>query len=165
MQDNQDSQETGRNKSSRQKIMADTNDCIEMKVDVGILKAQVASITNLCDKMDKVIEKLIDNHDRMVEQIYTDMEKRKSDTIVDIKEMHSRITTIDRSLSDKIELTERRIMEEIKSLREDISEHNKREDGELKKLLEWKWMVAGVIVAFGWIISNIKIEAISKLFG
>jgi hypothetical protein len=165
MQDNQGSQETGRNKSSRQKVMIDTNDCIEIKVDVGILKSQVVSITNLCDKMDKVIEKLIDNHDHMVEQIYTDMEKRKSDTIVDIKEMHSRITTIDRSLSDKIELTERRIMEEIKSLREDISEHNKKGDDEIKKILEWKWMAAGGIIMVAWIISNVKIEAINKLFG
>jgi hypothetical protein len=79
--------------------------------------------------------------------------------------MHSRITTIDRSLSDKIELTERRIMEEIKSLREDISEHNKRGDDEFKKILEWKWMAAGGIVALAWILSNVKFEAISKLFG
>ena len=137
---------------------------IQMKVDVGVLKTQVASLTQLCDKMDKVIEKLMDNQDKTVNQIYTDMDRRKDDTILDIKELHSRITTVDRNLSDKIELTERRIMEEFKSLREHIEEHNKKEDSEIKKILEWKWMAAGGIVALAWIISNINLDLISKIF-
>ena len=137
---------------------------IQMKVDVGVLKTQVASLTQLCDKMDKVIEKLMDNQDKTVNQIYTDMDRRKDDTIMDIKELHSRITTVDRNLSDKIELTERRIMEEFKSLREHIEEHNKKEDSEIKKILEWKWMAAGGIVALAWIISNINLDLISKIF-
>ena len=39
---------------------------VDMKVDVGILKTQVTSLTQLCDKMDKVIDKLMDNHDKMI---------------------------------------------------------------------------------------------------
>lgn len=140
------------------------NDVVDLKVDVEVLKTQVSTITQLCDKMDKVIEKLVDTHDRITNQIYSDMEKRKSDTVADIKELHSRITTVDRNLSDKIELTERRIMDEIKNLRDDIESHNKKEDGELKKILEWKWMAAGGIVVLAWIISNIKVEALAKLF-
>jgi acetate kinase len=138
-------------------------DCIAIKVDVGVLKQQVLTLTQLCDKMDKVIEKLVDNHDRMVEQIYTDMETRKKDTVNDIKELHSRITTVDRNLGDKIELTERRIMEEIKSLRNQISEHNKKEDGELQKILQWKWTAAGGIVVILWLLSNIKLDILTKL--
>lgn len=137
---------------------------VDMKVDVGVLKTQVASLTQLCDKMDKVIEKLMDNHDKMINQVYTDMEKRKSDTINDIKELHSRITTVDRNLSDKIELTERRIMDEIKCLRQDIEHHNKKEGGEIKKILEWKWMVAGGIIVTVWLISNVNFDIIGKLF-
>jgi acetate kinase len=140
-------------------------DFVDMKVDVGILKTQVASITQLCNKMDAVIDKLVDNHDQMVNQIYTDMDKRKQDTVADIKELHSRITTVDRNLSDKIELTERRIMDEIKSLRNDIAEHNKKEDSELKKILEWKWMAAGGIIVLAWLFSHINLEMLGKLFG
>ena len=136
--------------------MSDDKDCIEAKIDIGILKSQVAMLTQLCDKMDKVIEKLVDQQDRMVNQIYTDMEKRKSDTNADIKELHSRITTVDRNLSDKLELTERRIMEKIESLQTQIAEHNKKEDREIKKILEWKWMAAGGIIVIVWIISNAK---------
>ena len=137
---------------------------IELKVDVEVLKNQILTITQLCGKMDSVIEKLVDNHDRMVNQIYNDMEKRKADTNKDIKELHSRITTISREVSDKVELTERRIMDEIKSLREDIAEHNKKEDDDLRKILQWKWMVAGGMVVLAWVISNVNLAALSKIF-
>ena len=137
---------------------------VELKVDVEVLKNQVLTITQLCGKMDSVIEKLVVNHDRMVNQIYDDMEKRKADTNTDIKELHSRITTISREVSDKVELTERRIMDEIKSLREDIAEHNKKEDNDLRKILQWKWMVAGGMVVLAWVISNVNLAALSKIF-
>ena len=137
---------------------------VVLKVDVEVLKNQVLTITQLCGKMDSVIEKLVDNHDRMVNQIYTDMEKRKADTNNDIKELHSRITTISREVADKVELTERRIMDEIKSLREDIAEHNKKEDDDLRKILQWKWMVAGGVVVLAWVISNVNLAALSKVF-
>jgi DNA repair exonuclease SbcCD ATPase subunit len=141
------------------------NTAVELKVDVEVLKQQVLTLTQLCNKMDTIIEKLIDNNDRLTTQIYQDMDKRKQETVSDIKELHSRITTVDRNVSDKIELTERRIMEEIKSLRDDIAEHNKKEDNQIRKIMEWKWMAAGAIVVIAWILSNIKLEHIGKMFG
>ena len=138
---------------------------VALKVEVGVLKEKVNTIAELCEKMDRVIEKLADNNTNMVNQIYKDMDKRKEDTVSDIKELHSRITTTDRNLSDKIELTERRIMDEIKSLRDHITEHNQKEDDDLKSLMQWKWMVAGGVVVVAWIISNIKLDYLAKLFG
>ncbi len=138
---------------------------VSLKVDVEVLKTQISNITHLCEKMDTIIEKLVDSQDRMVNQIYTDMNKRQNDTGQDIKDLHSRISIVDRNLSDKIELTERRIMDEIKSLRSTIDEHNKKEDDDLRKILQWKWMVAGGVVVLAWIISNIKLEALIALFG
>jgi hypothetical protein len=137
---------------------------VSLKVDVEVLKTQVSNITHLCQKMDTVIEKLVDNQDRMVNQIYNDMNKREDDTGQDIKELHSRITTVDRNLSDKIELTERRIMEEIKSLHTTINEHNKKEDDDMRKILQWKWMVAGGVIVLAWVISNIKLGTLLSLF-
>jgi prefoldin subunit 5 len=138
---------------------------VEIKIDVEVLKEKVDNITHLCTKMEQVIEKLVDNHDRIVTQIYNDMEQRKRDTVEDVKELHSRITTVDRNLSDKIELTERRIMDEIKSLRHTIDEHNKKEDDDLKKIFQWKWMVAGGVVVLAWLISNVNMTVLAKLFG
>ncbi len=138
---------------------------VELKIDVEVLKEKVDNIAHLCSKMDQVIEKLVDNHDRIVTQIYNDMEQRKRDTVEDVKELHSRITTVDRNLSDKIELTERRIMDEIKSLRHTIDEHNKKEDDDLRKIFQWKWMVAGGVVVLAWLISNLNLTMLAKLFG
>ena len=63
-------------------------------------------------------------------------------------------STVDRNLSDKIELTERRIMEEIKNLKKEIVMHNQKEEVDIKKILEWKWMVIGAAGLFVWLISN-----------
>ena len=143
--------------------MVPEQEIVEMKVDVGILKTQVAALTSLCDKMDKVIEKLMEKQDNNTNNLYDDINEKKQETQADIKELHSRITTVDRNLSDKLELTERRIMEEIKSLREDIAEHNKVEDKQISKILEWKWMAAGGIITLAWLASHIKVDFISKL--
>ena len=137
---------------------------VDLKVDVSVLKEKVSTLTDLCNKMDRVIEKLTDNQTTLANQIYNDMDKRKEDTVSDIKELHSRITTVDRNLSDKIELTERRIMDEIKSLRDHITEHNDKEDADLQQLSQWRWMVAGGVIVFAWLVSNVKLEMLGKLF-
>jgi len=142
-----------------------SDNAVEIKIDVEVLKEKVEHITHLCSKMDQVIEKLVDNQDRIVTQIYNDMEQRKRDTVEDVKELHSRITTVDRNLSDKIELTERRIMDEIKSLRHAMDAHNKKEDEDLKKISQWKWMIAGGVVVLAWLISNVNMTVLAKLFG
>lgn len=143
-----------------------SSDMVTAKVDIGILKTQVNTLSQLCNKMDSVIDKLMENQIKMATQIYEDMEKKKQDTAGDIKELHSRITTVDRNLSDKIELTERRIMQEIKCLRDDITAHNQKEDTELKKILEWKWAAVGGIIVVTWLLSNLNIvSALGKLFG
>ena len=141
-----------------------SNEIIDLKVDVEVLKTQISMLSNLCEKMDAVIEKLVENNDRMVNQIYEDMNKRKETTVQDIKELHSRITTVDKNLTDKLELTERRIMEEIKELHTTIQEHNKKEDDDLKKIFQWKWMIAGGVIVIAWIIANIKLDILLKLF-
>ena len=145
--------------------MLQDNDEVNLKVDVSVLKERVNTLAVLCDKMDRVIEKLTDNQTELANQIYNDMDKRKEDTVSDIKELHSRITTVDRNLSDKIELTERRLLEEMKSLREHITAHNQKEDENIEKLSQWRWMVAGGVLVLAWLISNIKLENLAKFFG
>ena len=134
-----------------------------MKVDVGVLKTQVATLTQLCNKMDSVIDKLMEKQDKITNDLYGEIEDKRKETVEDIKELHSRITTVDRNLSDKIELTERRIMEKIDNLHQTINDHNEREDTELKKILEWKWMAAGGIVVLAWIFSHVDIGMLGKL--
>jgi len=139
-----------------------TSGC-NIQVEVGILQTKVANITVLCDKMDKVIERLANNQEKYVNDIYDDMNIEKRDTTEDIKELHSRITTVDRNLTEKLESVEDKIMAEIKTLRNDIAKHNQKEDAELSKILEWKWMAAGGILVLTWLLSHIKFDIITKL--
>ena len=128
-----------------------SDDTIQVKIDVEVLKTQVATLTQLCTKMDTVIDKLVDNHDKVVNQIYNDMREREEDKNNDVKELHIKINTVSKDLSDKVDSTERRIMEKIEELKKDIADHNRKEDDELKKIWEFKWMAAGGIIAVAWL--------------
>lgn len=132
---------------------------LDVRVDVGVLKSQVSTLTELCQKMDKVMEKIVDTHDRHLTKVYEDMEKRRFETDRDIKEIHERIDTV----LDKVQDTEFRLMDELKQLRKEISEHNKVEKQSLDQILQWKWMVAGGIIVLSWLISHIKLDTITRL--
>ena len=45
---------------------------IALKVEVGVLKEKVSALTDICEKLDRIIEKLADNNSDMVNQIYKD---------------------------------------------------------------------------------------------
>ena len=117
--------------------MAEFDDT-DIKVDIGVLKTQVLTLSALCNKMDQVIEKLVDQHDRHIAKVYTDMDNRRLETETDIKEIHQRIDTV----LDKMVISNKEIMEEFKSLRKDMNDHNKQEKEALDTLLKWKWMLA-----------------------
>jgi hypothetical protein len=127
----------------------------DLRVDIGVMKRDIVSITQLCEKMDKVIEKLVDHQDVIINQIYNDMDKRKADTNSEIKDLHSRITTVTREVSDRVNEMETRIMEEIKALRIELKAHNDFEDSELKKLLQWKWTIVGGLIVLSWLTSHV----------
>jgi hypothetical protein len=122
----------------------------ELKVDVGVLKTQVYTLSQLCEKMDKVIEKLIDVHDNHISQVYREMDNRRKETDSDIGELHGRIDKV----VDKVQETELRLMTQIQDVKECITNHNKQEKQQLDQILKWKWMVAGGIIAVSWIISH-----------
>lgn len=125
-------------------------------VDVGVLKSQVSTITELCNKMDKVIEKLVDQHDRHIAKVYDDMDKRRIETNADINELHGRIDAV----LDKVQHSEKTLLDEIKLLRKEMQEHNNKEKESLDKLLQWKWMIAGGIITISWLLSHVKPDII-----
>jgi uncharacterized protein YdiU (UPF0061 family) len=139
--------------------MSEDKDCIQVQIDVGVLKQQISTLTLLCDKMDKVIEKLVDQHDKHLVKVYNTMEDRRLETENDIKEIHGRIDTV----LDKLQDSELRLMHELKSLRQEMQNHNAKEKESLDKLLQWKWMIAGGVIALSWIVSHM--ELLSGVFG
>ena len=147
---------------------------VALKVEVGVLKEKVSALTDICEKLDRIIEKLADNNSDMVNQIYKDMDKRKEDTVSDIKELHSRITTGNREIMEKIEhmdsAMETRMVKnaetsaqqhsEIKSsLQSDIIKVTDRVD----TLEKWRWMIVGGAIVLGYIVGHF--ELFTKFFG
>jgi len=124
----------------------------DMKVDIGVLKTQVLTLSAICSKMDQVIEKLVDQHDRHIAKVYMDMDARRKEKDDDVKELHDRIDTV----LEKMEHSNEKIMNEFKSLREAMTEHNSEEKLALDKLNQWKWMIAGGILVLSWLISHVK---------
>ena len=122
----------------------------DMKVDVGVLKTQVFTLSQLCEKMDKVIEKLVDVHDQHINQVYREMDNRRKETDDDISEIHERIDKV----VDKVQESELRLMNQIADVKKCITDHNKQEKEQLDKILQWKWMIAGGIIAVSWIVSH-----------
>jgi len=138
---------------------SDFNELIDVQVDIGVLKTQVLTLSALCNKMDVVIEKLVDQHDRHIAKVYADMDQRRIETDKDIKEIDRRIDTVLQKMEDSNE----KIMEEFKAIRKDMADHNKKEKEALDKLLEWKWMVAGGIIAISYLISHVNFDTILRI--
>lgn len=125
---------------------------VDVKVDIGILKTQVLTLSSICNKLDQVIEKLVDQHDRHIAKVYTDMDNRRTEKDNDVKELHDRIDFV----LEKMQQSNEKIMEEFKLLRDAMSKHNSEEKQALEKINQWKWMIAGGIIAISWLISNVK---------
>jgi uncharacterized phage infection (PIP) family protein YhgE len=123
----------------------------QLKVDVEVLKTQVTTLTSLCTKMDTVIEKLVDQQEKYTAQIYKDMENRRIEKNAEIKEIHDRIDTV----IDKVQITELRIMDEIKQLRAELTKRQEKDSTKVDSLSQWKWMIAGGIVAISFIITRV----------
>jgi uncharacterized protein YoxC len=87
------------------------------------------------------------------------MDKRRLETEGDIKEIHERIDTV----LDKMQSMDKCLSEKIDSLRDAVNTHNKEERKQLDQILQWKWMVAGGILVFSWLLSHVNFDTIAKL--
>ena len=127
-----------------------SDDLTKIKVDVEVLKTQIVTMTSLCQKMDTIIDKLVDQQEKYTVQIYQDMENRRKEKNAEIKEIHDRIDTV----IDKVQITELRIMDEIKELRKELLKKNESDSRKVYNLSQWKWMIAGGIIALAFILSR-----------
>jgi hypothetical protein len=134
------------------------NEILEVKVDVGVLKTQVLTLSALCNKMDQVIEKLVDQHDRHLVKVYEHMDNQRKEKDMDISEIHERIDIV----LDKVQESELRIMDEIKGLKDTMSEHVQASKSQYEKLNQWKWTLAGGIIVITWLISHSNFDTILK---
>ena len=135
-----------------------TDELSEIKVDVGVLKTQVLTLSSICNKLDQVIEKLVDQHDRHISKVYDDMNNNRKEKDANISEMHQRIDAV----LDKVEHSEKSIMQEIRGLKETMSDHVEASRSQYERLNQWKWTLAGGIIVITWLISHSNFDTILK---
>ena len=131
----------------------------DLKVDVGVLKTQIFTLSQLCEKMDKVIERLVDVHDQHISKVYETMDNQRKEKDEDIAEVHERVDRVLEKLSE----SEKRIMEEIQGIRKCISDHSANSKAQFEQLARWKWTIAGGIVVLTWLISHSGLDTILKI--
>ena len=130
----------------------------DLRVDVGVLKTQVLTLSSICNKLDQVIEKLVDQHDRHISKVYDDMNSNRKEKDADISEIHQRIDTV----LSKVDQSEKCIMEEIRGLKETMSDHVEASRNQYDKINQWKWSLAGGIIVITWLISHSNFDTILK---
>jgi len=135
-----------------------SQECVDVLIDVGILKTQVLTLSALCNKMDQVIEKLVDQHDRHLSKVYESMDNQRKEKDDDIAEIHQRVDMV----LDKVQQSENRIMAEIKDLKETMANHVDSSKSQYEKLNQWKWSIAGGIIVITWLISHSSFDTILK---
>jgi len=131
----------------------------DLKVDVGVLKTQIFTLSQLCEKMDKVIERLVDVHDQHISKVYETMDDQRKEKDEDIAEVHKRVDVV----LDKLSQTEKRIMEEFQSLKKAMSDHSAASKAQFEKINQWKWTLAGGIIVITWLISRVGFDTLLKV--
>ena len=142
--------------------MAD-RDTTNLKVDVEVLKTQVSTLTNLCEKMDKVIEKLVDHQGVLINQIYDDMDRRKQDSDADVKDLYNKVNDMNKELTEKIEKTEDKLMDKMSQVYDRISKHADSEEKVISVISKYKWWFVVGVVVISWLTSNLSPDTILKL--
>ena len=135
----------------------------ELKVDVEVLKTQVSTLTSLCEKMDKVIEKLVDHQGVLINQIYDDMDRRKQDSDNDIKDLYNKVNDLSKEFSERIEKTEDRLADKITQVYDRISKHADSEEKIINVITKYKWPFLISVVVISWLTSHVGPDTILKL--
>ena len=131
----------------------------DLKVDVGVLKTQIFTLSQLCEKMDKVIERLVDVHDQHISKVYETMDNQRKEKDLQITEVHERVDKV----LEKLTESEKRIMEEVQGIRRCISDHAANSKSQFEQLARWKWTIAGGIIVLTWLISHSGFDTILKI--
>lgn len=152
----------------------------DLAKEVSALRADMAQINTLVDRLDVTIEKLtevstnvsqllavqgsrLDQQERSSSQLSLLIEKRKDEVSESIEILHKRINTTEKDFKQELEKLNEKILGEIKAIREDNLEQHKALNEKISKLEKWVWYVTGGAAVVGFLVS--KVINLGALFG
>lgn len=160
----------------------DDHDMNEIRLQLGLLKKDNEMVVNITNKLSESIDKIQEMNSNLLRMIalhdqkHDSHNKTENELKEDIKEIHSRITTTTRELHDKIDEVERHIATKLDLLRVELKQHEEADkatpitpqDNKVSVVMaeidKYKFAIMAIAASLGWILGNINLEALSKLF-
>ena len=139
--------------------------------EIATIKADVAAMGHLFQKLDDAIDKIGDAsanissilavHEERLESTEKVNLERRRETEAAVKELHSRISTSTREnleqhnrMSDNLNKSEAKILEAINELRKDVNREQEHLEDRITKLEQWRWILIGVLIAVSAVVPN-----------
>jgi DNA anti-recombination protein RmuC len=156
------------------------NNYDELSREVSALRADMAQINTLVDRLDLTIEKLtevstnvsqllavqgsrLDQQERSSNQLSLLIEKRKDEVSESVDILHKRINDTEKDLKSELEKSNTNILNEIKAIREESKANHAALNKKISDMEKWMWLVTGGAVVVGFFLS--KVIDFSKIFG
>lgn len=157
--------------------MADLN---ELSKQVNELRADMAQINTLVDRLDVTIEKLtevsssvsqllavqgsrLDQQEKSSNQLSLLLEKRKDEFSESVEILHKRINTTEKDFKAELEKSNEKILEEMKAIREESKSNYAALNKKISDMEKWMWIVTGGAMVVGFLLS--KVVNVAKFFG
>lgn len=147
----------------------------QSKIDreLATIKADVAAMGHLFEKLDDAIEKIGDAsanissilavHEQRIDQTEQLVTERRRESIEAVKEVHSRISTASRERMEEhkqvqaeMKVSEEKILSAINELRKEINKEQQHLEDRINKLEQWRWILMGVLVGLSIVVPNMS---------
>ena len=139
--------------------------------EVATIKADVAAMGHLFQKLDDAIDKIGDAsagisailavHDERIDNAEKLVTERRQESTDAVKELHSRISTASRERMDEhrqvqreMKDSEEKILDAINALRKDVNREQEHLKERLTKLEQSRWIFIGVLIAISTVVPN-----------
>ena len=141
--------------------------------EIATIKADVAAMGHLFEKLDDAIEKIGDAsanissilavHEERIDQAEKLVTERRRESAEAVKELHSRITTASRErmeehkqVQSEMKQSEEKILDAINELRKDVNREQQHLEDRIQKLEQWRWILMGVLVGLSMLWPNMS---------
>ena len=131
-----------------------SDNLLELRLEVGLLKRDVSYMTTLFDKMDKLIEKVKDQQDNIIDKTNSIIETKDQRTKEEFDELYDTLEKIETSLVDRIGIIETLLHSELKEMNKTLKDHIDEEDDIFKKLNKLIYTGSGVFLILLWALNN-----------
>jgi ABC-type transporter Mla subunit MlaD len=155
------------------------NDINELSKEVNALRADMAQVNILVDRLDVTIAKLtevsttvsqllavqgnrLEQQEKSSNQLSQLLEKRRDEAAESTEMLHKRISSAEKDFKTEIEKLNERILDEMKAMREENSKSMELLNNKITIIEKWMWVMVGGGAVIGFLLS--KVVNLSALF-